>query len=127
VFSRPHLNKESLSRVNTGCPSVCSFLRCIRAFGRTNHNLLFAKLIKCNVVICIVRLLVNWYRHQTTQVEWGTNCSHPFTGTNGLRQGRVLSPYLFAVYLDDLSMQLSSARVGCTVKSMVVNHLYDVC
>ena len=35
----------------------------------------------------------------------------------------VLSPYLFAVYLDELSIQLGSARVGCNVGNMVVNHL----
>ena len=43
----------------------------------------------------------------------GTNYSSPFTATNGVRQ--ILSPYLFAVYLDELSIQLGSARVGCTV------------
>jgi len=64
------------------------------------------------------------------QVKWGTNYSSPFTVTNGLRQGGVLSPYLFAVYLDELSIQLGSARVGCTVGNMVVNHLMfadDIC
>jgi len=35
----------------------------------------------------------------------------------------VLIPYLFSVYLDELSIQLGSARVGCTVGNMVVNHL----
>ena len=42
----------------------------------------------------------------------------------------VLSPFLFAVYLDELSIQLGSARVGCTVGNMVVNHLTfadDIC
>ena len=42
----------------------------------------------------------------------------------------VLSQYLFAVYLDELSIQLGSARVGCTVGNMVVNHLAfadDIC
>jgi len=46
------------------------------------------------------------------------------------RQGRVLSAYLFAVYLDKLSDHLGSARVGCSVKNMVVNHLMfvdDIC
>ena len=54
----------------------------------------------------------------------------PFTATNGVRQGGVLSPYLFSVYLDELSIQLGSARVGCTVGNMVVNHLTfadDIC
>ena len=43
---------------------------------------------------------------------------------------KVLSPYLFAVYMDELSTQLGSARVGCTVGNMVVNHLKlanDIC
>jgi len=47
-----------------------------------------------------------------------------------VRQGGILSPYLFAVYLDELSIQLGSARVGCTVRNMVVNHLMfadDIC
>ena len=62
------------------------------------------------------------------QVKWGTNNSSPFTVTSGVRQGGVLSPYLFAVYLDELSIQLRSARVGCTVGNMVVNHLkFKVC
>ena len=42
----------------------------------------------------------------------------------------VLSPYLLAVYLDEFSIQLGSARVGCTVGNMVVNHLMfadDIC
>jgi len=47
----------------------------------------------------------------------------PFTVTNGVKQGGILSPYLFAVHLDELSEQLGSARVGCTVGNMVVNHL----
>ena len=99
-------------------------------FDRTNHNLLFAKLIKRNVPMCIVRLLLSWYRQQTMQVKWGTNYSFPFTVTNGVRQGGVLSPYLFAVYLDELSIQLGSARVGCIVGIMIVNHLMfadDIC
>jgi len=57
------------------------------------------------------------------QVKWGTNYSSLFTVTNGVRQGKVLSSYLFAVSLDELSIQLGSARVGCTVGNMVVNHL----
>ena len=59
-----------------------------------------------------------------------TNYSSPFTVTNGVRQGGVLSPYLISVCLDELSVQLGSARVRCTVGNMVVNHLKfadDIC
>ena len=80
--------------------------------------------------MCIVRLLLSWCRQQTMQVKWGTNYLSFFTVTNGVRQGGVLSPYLCAVYLDELSIQLGSARVGCTVGNIVVNHLKfadDIC
>jgi len=57
------------------------------------------------------------------QVKWGTNFSSHFTVTNRVRQGGILSPYLFVVYLDELSNQLGAARVVFTMGNMVVNHL----
>jgi len=49
--------------------------------------------------------------------------SDPFTVTNGVKRAGVLSPHLFAVYLDELSVQLSTPRAGCTVGNIFVNHL----
>jgi len=64
------------------------------------------------------------------QVKWDINYSFPFTVTSGVRQGGVLSSYLFALYLDVLSIQLGPARVGYTGGNMVVDHLMfadDIC
>ena len=111
------LLKQTVSYyVNKETPVFSAFLDASKAFDRPNHNLLFAKLIKRNVPMCIVRLLLSWYRQRTMQVKWGTNSSSPFTVTNGVRQGGVLCPYLFAVYLDELSIQLGSARVSVRLK-----------
>ena len=41
-------------------------------------------------------------------IKWGKHFSELFHVSNGVRQGGVLSPYLFAVYLDDLSNELKS-------------------
>jgi len=38
------------------------------------------------------------------------NLSEPLHITNQVRQGGVISPYLFAVYLDDLSFELNNIR-----------------
>ena len=77
-----------------------------KAFDRVLHIKLFEKLIQRKVPMCFVRLLKHWYKEQTTQIKWGKHLSEPFRVTNGVRQGRALSPYLFAVYLDGLSTEL---------------------
>ena len=47
------------------------------------------------------------------RVRWGDCFSEPFGVSNGVRQGGVLSPVLFAVYLDGLLEELSDSGVGC--------------
>ena len=37
-------------------------------------------------------------------VRWGTTTITPFLVTNGDNQGGILSPMLFNVYMDDLSI-----------------------
>ena len=81
------LLQQTVSYVSKDTPVFSAFLDASKAFDSTSHNLLCAKLIKRNVPMCIVRLLLNWYRQQTMQVKWGTNYSSPFTVTNGVRQG----------------------------------------
>jgi len=43
-----------------------------KAFDKTDHNLLFAKLVKRNVLVCIVRLLMSLYRQQTMEIKQRT-------------------------------------------------------
>jgi len=54
------------------------------------------------------------------------NLFEPFHVTNGVRQGRVLSPYLFAVYLDDLSLELNNIKAGCYMGEVLFEP-FDVC
>ena len=45
-----------------------------------------------------------------------------FKVTNGVRQGGILSPYLFCVYADELSRMLNNVNAGCFVGASLVNH-----
>jgi len=91
------------------------FLDASKAFDRVLHMKLFEKLIQRKVPMCFVRLLKHWYKEQTMQIKWSKHFSEPLHVSNGVRQGGVLSPYLFAVYLDDLSNELNNIKAGCYI------------
>ena len=57
------------------------------------------------------------------RVRWGSAVSHPFSVSNGVRQGGILSPFLFNLYMDELSNQLNACKIGCLFGSMIINHL----
>ncbi len=59
----------------------------------------------------IIRLLINWYQNQETYIRWGDSTSSGLRVSNGVKQGGILSPRLFNVYMDDVSKELSSSRM----------------
>ena len=78
----------------------------------------------------VVRLLVFWYTKQTFIIRWGNSTSESFAASNGVHQGGVISPYLFNVYVDGLSIMLKATKKGCFINNTSFNHLMyadDVC
>ena len=60
------------------------------------------------------------YEEQKACVSWGGVRSSTFSITNGTRQGSVLSPCMFSVYLDDLLKRLRHLGFGCHMGGMWV-------
>lgn len=106
--------KNVISCYNHSGTSVFScFLDASKAFDRVNHFKLFRLLLDRDLPMTLARFLLSWYRMQSLRVRWNSTCSDAFSVSNGVRQGGVLSPILFTVYLDALISRLSSAGVGC--------------
>ena len=101
---------------------VC-FMDASKAFDRVNHWLLFKKLIDRGMPLIFVRILMKWYTTQKACVRWGSALSDSFFITNGVRQGGILSPLLFNVYMDALSSSLSNTPIGCSIGGVMVNHI----
>ena len=105
-------------------PVYMCFLDASKAFDKINHWSLFSKLIKRKLPKVIIRLLLVWYRTQSCIIRWGNVHSKPFSVSNGVRQGGILSPLLFNIYMNELSLQLMSLRTGCNVNGIQMNHLF---
>ena len=83
-----------------------TFLDASKAFDKINHWTLFRKLIDRHVPLYLVKILLFWYHHQTMCVRWGNSISSHFFVRNGVKQGGILSPRLFNVYINDLCVKL---------------------
>jgi len=94
---------------------VC-FLDASKAFDRVDYTTLFdlfRKLVVREVPAYMLRLLWNWYGHHYARIQWAGILSDNSNIYNGVRQVGILSPFLFAVYIDELSLCLHSANIGC--------------
>ena len=66
---------------------------------------------------------MKWYTTQKACVRWGYVLTDSFFITNDVRQGDILSPLLFSVYMDALSSSLSNTPIGCSIGGVMVNHI----
>ena len=86
-----------------------------KAFDRVEYTALFRNLRLKGVCPVVVRFLLGLYTQQQIRVRWGGIHTDSFGTTNGVKQGGVLSPLLFSLYLEPLLMHLTSAGYGCWV------------
>ena len=86
-----------------------------KAFDRVNYCLLFQKLIDKGMCPLVVILLFHVYTNQKVQVRWNDVISNQFSVKNGVRQGGVMSPLLFGVYMDGLLEELKDLDIGCYI------------
>ena len=108
------LIKNVISRYcNNGSTVHGCFLDASKAFDRVDHSVLFKKLLQRNLSPVVVRILLTWYMDQIAGVLWSGSFSYKLSISNGVRQGGVLSPILFTVYIDDLLLELEKQGVSC--------------
>ena len=90
-----------------------------KAFDKVNHSLMFMKLMDRGVPISFIRLLDNWYRKMYSRIKWKNTLSTSFQLLCGVKQGGVLSPLLFTIYVDDLLLKLR--KFGCRMLGTVIS------
>jgi len=91
-----------------------------KAFDRVNHIALFRKLRERKLPYCVIGVIQNWYSKLYSVVRWNSVFSSSFRVTCGVRQGEILSPVLFNLYVDDLIVLLRNSGHGCYVNTTFV-------
>ena len=106
--------KQVVAKYIYNCSSVLLvFLDAFKVFDLVRHDILFQLLLSRGLPPLVVRLLYSWYHSENLRIRWSGSLSRPFAVSNGVWQGGVLSPILFAIYLDELLMKLKSTNVSC--------------
>ena len=89
------------------------FLDMAKAFDKVCHHVLLIKLMKRRLPAALIKLFEHWYNIAVNVVRWGVALSNPYRLTSGVKQGSVISPTVFAVYVDDMLLKLQ--KRGCSV------------
>ena len=77
--------------------------------------------------------LKSWYSNLFGELlydKWVSTLSSKFQATNGVRQGGVLSPLLFDVYVNELSELLNKSAIRRNLGGTIIDHMLyadDIC
>ena len=77
-----------------------------------------------------LNIIIYWYSDLRCRVRWGDTNGNWFSIAAGVRQGGILSPIFYCIYVDDLVRILSEAGIGCHVRNVFLSILLyadDMC
>ena len=104
--------------IQGGSDVYCTLLDASPALDRVQYVMLFHSLIEKGICPVVCRFLVFLYTSQCIHVKWCNTLSDPCSILNGVKQGGVMSPILFSVYIDGLLVRLHDQGVGCRVEDV---------
>ena len=105
---------------NNSCVYSC-FLDASKAFDKVHYGKLFNLMLKRSVPSVIVRFILDGYTRHRMCAQWERHTSRTFHVCNGVKQGAVISPILFAVYYDELIAKLA-VDTGVVSLSILSEH-----
>ena len=94
-----------------------------KVFDKVSLEKLFEILLSRNVCPRIIEVLLYMYLNKKCHVKSANELSESFTVANGVKQGAVISPLLFSIYIDDLLIEFKQLGLGCHVGLTFAAHL----
>ena len=103
--------------IENGSDCCLVLLATSKDFDRVEYLKLFNTLRDRCMCPIVLRLIMNMYLNQETQVKWDTLLYSKCKTSNGVKEGGCLSPSLFSVYLNNLIAKLRNSNIGCRYRS----------
>ena len=110
--------------IENGSRVFVSFLDASKAFDRLVHSGLFLKLMERNIPKVFLDIIITWHDGLLCRVRWNNTYSDWFPITAGVRQGGVLSPDFYGIYVDELILILKNHGIGCYVRGIFAAALF---
>ena len=111
----------TLEMINRYLQEECKVFMCFydlqKAFGSVEIPVLLQRLFEVGVNSKTWRLLQLWYSDCNSVVRVGCHTSSSYQLQRGVRQGSILSPFLFLLVMDPLPRQLQSHSLGISVNN----------
>ena len=116
--------KETVHRYIQGKgKAFVAFVDLSEAFDKVDHFILGQQLLDRKLPPDIVLLLMFYLRNQTARVCWNNFKGRIRRVESGVRQGGILSPFLFKLYIDCIINDISDKEIGCRLGFTRINIL----
>ena len=101
-----------LTDANRGSETFTATLDLSKAYNRVNRSKLWNKLAKLSIPKYLLDLIISTYDHHQESYKIGGEVTQPIHLKQGLKQGSVLSPILFILYVNDTLVNIQKTQWG---------------
>jgi len=92
-----------------------------KAFDRSNYWGILVILQKKLINPTIIDILEHWFSLGSARIVWNNCISESVSLEAGVRQGGILSPLLFSIFIDEILSELSNSKLGCFLHGRCLN------
>ena len=103
------------NKINNSKPIFATFIDFQKAFDCVDQVMLQEKLLLKGICGKILNSIKAMYTNTTSRILLGQHMTDWFLTINGVRQGDTLPPTLFAIFINDLIVELNILKKGVDI------------
>ena len=111
------------NRLEQNASTYCCFIDMQKAFDYVNRELLFHNLLLKKIDGNLYNCIKMMYSHPVASIKLGNDLTDWFETESGVRQGDVLSPTLFGLFINDLANVVTELGLGIDLGTFKISIL----